>query len=64
MGEVAEGFVFNLLTDAKGAAEQVGGIDFAFAVASGGGYMNRTRSRWHRDIIAQKDQNIQNEINY
>ena len=42
--EVAEGFVFNLLADAKGAAKQVGGIDFAFVVASSGGYMNRTRS--------------------
>ena len=33
MGEVAEGFVFNLLADAKGAAKQVGGIDFSFVVA-------------------------------
>ncbi len=40
VGEVAEGFVFDLAAEAEGAAEQVGGIGFAFIVASSCGYMN------------------------
>ena len=52
VGEIAEGFVLDLLTDAKGAAEQVGGIGFAFVAASSGGYVNSARSRRHKAIIA------------
>ena len=40
VGEVAEGFVFDLATEAEGAAEQVGGAGFAFIAASSFGYMN------------------------
>ena len=52
MREVAESFVFDLPTDAKGAAEQLGGIDFVFVAASSGGYVNSTESRWNKAIIA------------
>ena len=52
VGEIAEGFVMDLLADAKGAAEQVGGIGFAFVAASSGGYVNSTESRWNKAIIA------------
>ena len=52
MGEIAEGFVFDLFTGAKGAAEQVGGVDLVFVAASGGGYMDSARSRRHSYNIA------------
>ena len=51
---VAESFVFDLPTDANGAAEQVGGIGFALAVVSGGGYVDSAVSGINKDIIAQK----------
>ena len=45
VGEVAEGFVLDLLTDANRAAEQVGGINLIFVAAISCGYMNSARSR-------------------
>ena len=62
VGEIAEGFVFDLLAGAKGAAEQVGGIDFVFVAASSGGYMNRAGSRWHKAIIAYMEQQVQKKV--
>ena len=50
MREVAEGFVFDLRADAKGAAEQVGDIDFVFVAASSGGYMDSARSGRNKAI--------------
>ena len=50
MGEVAEGFVFDLVADAEGAAEQVGGIGLALVVAFICGYMNGTGSRWYKPL--------------
>ena len=47
VGEIAEGFMFDLLTDAAGAAEQVGGVGFALVVALIYGYMNGAGSRCH-----------------
>ena len=47
MGDVAEGFVADLIADAEGAAEEVGLVDAAFVVASSCGYMDSARSRWH-----------------
>ena len=38
MEEVAEGFVLDVLADAEGAAEQVGGIGFAVVAALRCGY--------------------------
>jgi hypothetical protein len=40
VGDIAEGFVFDLLTDAKGAAEEVGAVSSAFVAAFRGGYVN------------------------
>ena len=62
VGEVAEGFVLDLLADAKGATEQVGGVDLVFIAASSGGYVNSARPGRHKVIIAQKQQEVQNKI--
>ena len=52
VGEIAEGFVEDLVALAVGAAEEVGVVDAAFVPARYGGYMNRTASRWHVAILA------------
>src|SRR5208337_1697986 len=47
VGDVAEGFVADLIADAEGAAEEVGLVDPAFVLAGRCGYMNSANSRWH-----------------
>ena len=47
MGEIAEGFVLDLLADAERAAEQVGSISLAFVAPFRCGYVNGARSRRH-----------------
>ena len=50
VGEIAEGFVLDLLADAYGAAEQVGGIGTALVAAFIYGYVNGTGSGWHKSL--------------
>jgi len=47
MGEIAEGFVLDLLADAERAAEPVGSISLAFVAPFSCGYVNGARSRRH-----------------
>ena len=52
MGEIAEGFMFDLPADAYGAAKQVGGIGTALVAAFIYGYVNGAGSGWHKPLKA------------
>ena len=52
VGEIAEGFMFDLPTDAYGAAEQVGGIGTALVAAFIYGYVNGTGSGCNKQLSA------------
>ncbi len=50
VGEIAEGFMFDLAADAYGAAKQVGGIGTALVVALSYGYVNGAESGWNKQL--------------
>jgi hypothetical protein len=50
MGDVAEGFVADLIANAEGTAEEVGLVDPAFVLASRCGCTESANSRWHACI--------------
>jgi hypothetical protein len=47
VGDVPEGFVADLGTDAEGTAEEVGAVELVFVAAFCGGHMNSTSTRRH-----------------
>ena len=51
MGDVAEGFVLDLIADTEGAAEEVGLVDRALVLPCSCGYMNSSGYRRHAIAI-------------
>ena len=51
MREVAEVLVLDLAALAVGPAKEVCPVDLALVAPNRGGYMNRTVSAWHADIL-------------
>jgi hypothetical protein len=52
VGDVSDGLMFDFAVLAEGASQEVGVVDLALVAACGGGYVQCSRSLWHKVNIS------------